>query len=153
MARLASGPGSPSNWPELTRTWSRYARRTPDRGSLGSAGTTTARTEAVALRELEVALVVRGHGHDRAGAVLHQHVIGHPDRNSLVVHRIDRERPVKMPSFSRLLALDGRAAVPAAPTRQGLGLVAVVPSSSLATSGCSGASTKNVAPKSVSGRS
>ena len=42
------------------------------------------------LREREVALVVRGHGHDRAGAVVHQHVVGDPDRDALVVHGVDR---------------------------------------------------------------
>ena len=36
--------------------------------------------------ELEIALVVRGHGHDRARAVLAQHEIGDPDR-----HRFTRE--------------------------------------------------------------
>ena len=44
--------------------------------------------EPVALGEGEVALVVRGHGHDRARPVLHQHVVGDPDRDSLVVDRI-----------------------------------------------------------------
>ena len=43
-------------------------------------------------RELEIALVMRRHGHDRAGAVTHQHVIRDPDRHALAVHRIDRER-------------------------------------------------------------
>ena len=37
------------------------------------------------LGEVEVALVVRGHGHDRAGAVLHQHVVGDEDRDLLAV--------------------------------------------------------------------
>ena len=32
-------------------------------------------------RELEIAVIVRRHGHDGAGAVLHQHVIGGPDGN------------------------------------------------------------------------
>ena len=41
--------------------------------------------------ELPVALVVRGHGHDRAGAVLHQHVVGDPDRDPLAVDRVGRE--------------------------------------------------------------
>ncbi len=42
--------------------------------------------------ELEVALVVRGHGHDRAGAVTHQHVVGDEDRDASVVRGVDRER-------------------------------------------------------------
>ena len=41
------------------------------------------------LGELEVALVVTGHGHDRAGAVAHQHVVGDPDRDRLAVDRVD----------------------------------------------------------------
>ncbi len=44
--------------------------------------------QAVALGELTVALVVRGHGHDRAGAVVHQHVVGDPDRDRLVRRRV-----------------------------------------------------------------
>ena len=42
------------------------------------------------LGELAVALVVRGHGHDRAGAVVHQHVVGDPDRQPRAVHRVRR---------------------------------------------------------------
>ena len=41
--------------------------------------------------ELEVALVVRRHRHDRAGAVAHEHVVGDEDRDARVVHRVDRE--------------------------------------------------------------
>ena len=41
-------------------------------------------------RELEVAVVVPRHGHDGAGAVLHQHVVGDPDRDLLARGRIDR---------------------------------------------------------------
>ena len=40
--------------------------------------------------EVQVALVVRGHRHDRAGAVVGQHVVGRPDRDALAVHRVDR---------------------------------------------------------------
>ncbi len=39
--------------------------------------------------KLEIALVVRRHGHDRAGAVAGQHIVGDPDRHRLVVDRID----------------------------------------------------------------
>ena len=35
-------------------------------------------------RELEVALVAKGHRHDGAGAVAHQDVVGDPDRDALV---------------------------------------------------------------------
>ena len=38
--------------------------------------------QAERLRELVVALVVRGHGHDRAVAVAHQHVVRDPDRDA-----------------------------------------------------------------------
>ncbi len=40
--------------------------------------------------EREVALVVGGHGHDRAGAVAGQHVVGDEDRDPLAVDRVDR---------------------------------------------------------------
>ena len=36
-----------------------------------------------------VALVVRRHGHDRAGAVLHEDVVGDPDRDLLVRHGVE----------------------------------------------------------------
>ena len=39
--------------------------------------------------ELEVALVVGRDGHDGPGAVANEHVIGDPDRDLLLVHRID----------------------------------------------------------------
>ena len=39
--------------------------------------------QVVFLGELEVAVVVAGHRHDGAGAVLHQHVVGDPDRDRL----------------------------------------------------------------------
>ena len=39
--------------------------------------------KAVLLRELEVPLIVAGHTHDRARAVLDQHEIRHPDRHWL----------------------------------------------------------------------
>ena len=42
------------------------------------------------LCELVVALVVGRDGHDGAGAVIHQHVVGDPHREPLAVHRIDR---------------------------------------------------------------
>ena len=39
--------------------------------------------EAILLRELEVPLVVGGHRHDGAGAVAHEHVVGHVDGDLL----------------------------------------------------------------------
>src|SRR4029453_12833327 len=52
--------------------------------------------QAEALGELPVALVLAGHGHDRARAVAEQHVVGDPDRDAALriaglVRRIARE--------------------------------------------------------------
>ena len=44
--------------------------------------------EAVHPGELEVALVAARHGHDRPGAVAHQHVVGDPDRDVLAGDRV-----------------------------------------------------------------
>ena len=41
------------------------------------------------LRELEIPLVVRGHGHDRSGAVAHHDVVGDPDGDLFLIHRVD----------------------------------------------------------------
>ncbi|OUD85750.1 hypothetical protein BC477_15185 [Clavibacter michiganensis subsp. michiganensis] len=41
-------------------------------------------------REVEVALVVRGDGHDGARAVVGEHVVGGPDGDPLAVDRVDR---------------------------------------------------------------
>ncbi len=64
--------------------------------------------EAVALGESEVAFVVRGHRHDRAGSVLHQDVIGHPDRDALVIDRVHDVAPGEHTVLLLRLALDGR---------------------------------------------
>jgi len=50
--------------------------------------------QAELLRELPVALVVRGDGHDRAGAVAHQHVVRHPDRDFPPGRGVDRAHAV-----------------------------------------------------------
>jgi hypothetical protein len=47
----------------------------------------------VGLCELEVAFVVARHGHDRAGSVAHQDVVGDPDRDALAVDRVDHRPP------------------------------------------------------------
>ena len=39
--------------------------------------------------EVQVALVMSGDRHDRAGAVIRQHVVGRPDRDRLAVDRVD----------------------------------------------------------------
>ena len=41
------------------------------------------------LGKLKIALVMRRHGHDRAGAVAGENVVGNPDRNFLAVDGID----------------------------------------------------------------
>jgi hypothetical protein len=58
-------------------------------------------------RELEVALVVRGHRHDRAGAVLHQHVVGDEHRDLLAVDGVGDGAPERHAG----LGLAGGAAV------------------------------------------
>ena len=63
------------------------------------------------LGEREVALVVRGHGHDRAGAVAGQHVVGDEDRDPLAVDRVDGIGAQRHPG---LLAV-GRQAVDLGP--------------------------------------
>jgi hypothetical protein len=49
-----------------------------------------ANREVERLREVEVALVVRGHGHDRARPVVGEHVVGDVDGQPLAVHGVDR---------------------------------------------------------------
>ena len=46
--------------------------------------------DAEGLRELEVAVVVGGHGHDGAGAVADEDVVGDPDRDGLAGDGVDR---------------------------------------------------------------
>ncbi len=46
--------------------------------------------QAVLRRELEVALILTRRGHNRAGAVAHQDVVGDPDGNVLAVEQIAR---------------------------------------------------------------
>ena len=65
--------------------------------------------DPVALGERVVALVVRGHRHDRAGAVLHQDVVGDPDRDRLAVDRVDGVAAGEDAVLLLRLALDRRA--------------------------------------------
>ena len=46
--------------------------------------------QPVGAGEVQVPLVVRGHRHDRPGAVVGQHVVGGPHRDQLAVDRVDR---------------------------------------------------------------
>src|SRR6185295_19521295 len=48
--------------------------------------------QLVLLRELEVALVVSGNGHDRAGPIGRQDVVGDEDRDALTREHVSRER-------------------------------------------------------------
>ena len=47
--------------------------------------------ELVLFGELIVALVMRWDAHDRAGAIVHQNVVGNPDRHLLTAERINGE--------------------------------------------------------------
>ena len=51
--------------------------------------------------EFKIALVVRGHGHNRAGAVFHQHEIPYPDRQLFACERIDRVLSGEKSNFLR----------------------------------------------------
>src|SRR5471032_737877 len=54
--------------------------------------------------EIEVALVVRGYGHDRTCAVIGEHVVGSPDGNAFAVDGVDRvaaEEDTGLLAFSR----------------------------------------------------
>ena len=65
-----------------------YAR--PARVGSSPRAATTRRIGRPNFRELEVALVVGGDGHDRAGPVAGQDVVGDEDRDPLAVDRVDR---------------------------------------------------------------
>ena len=95
IASLAATAFMPLNRPELTSTsLSLWATNGCPSSGAPSAGSTTGRIgSSNAVREVEVALVVRGHGHDRAGAVLHQHVVGDEHRDPLAVDRVDDAAP------------------------------------------------------------
>src|SRR5437867_996308 len=75
--------------------------------------------QAVLARELEVALVVSGHGHDRPRAVAHEDEVSHPDRNALAAEGV---RGVAAGEDTLLLDLPGlaRAAVLAPEPLDGL---------------------------------
>jgi hypothetical protein len=100
--------------------------------------------------ELEVPLITGRHGHDRPGAVAHEHVVGDPHRDLRPVSGFVAYDPEKTPVFSRSSpAADVGLRLCGAPVAcDRVGLRGTV---SRSTSGCSGASTMNVAPNSVSG--
>ena len=45
--------------------------------------------ELVLLGKIVIAIVVRGHAHDGARAVVHQDIVGNPDGDALAIERID----------------------------------------------------------------
>jgi hypothetical protein len=84
IARLPSSAGRPENCPESTSV-PFYERPlfVDDRDD----------REVELLGEGLIALVMCRHRHDRPGAVIHQDVVGDPDRDPCVVDRIAREEP------------------------------------------------------------
>ena len=134
IARLASSAGRPSNRPELT--------------SFPSSSITISVGSDERLGELAVALVVRGDGHDRACSVVRQDVVGDPDRQPFAVDRVDHVLAGEDAGLGRR---PPRAPRPAA-RRRGARTRFTSSLACSATNGCSGATTKNVAPKSVSAR-
>ena len=57
-------------------------------------------------RECEVSFVMGRNGHDGAGAVTHEHVIGNPDGQCFAAYRINGVGAGKDPGFLRFFALD-----------------------------------------------
>ena len=57
--------------------------------------------KAVDRREIEVALVLPGYGHDRAGAVGRDDVLGDVDRDALAVEGVDRKAPRRRAALLR----------------------------------------------------
>ena len=152
-----SSAGMPLNAPLLTRpspaAWAMYAPSIGASAILAGRGDDPPDRQPERPGEREVALVVGGDGHDRAGAVAGQHVVGDEDRDPLAVDRVDG---VGADGDAGLLAI-GRQAIDLGPPA-GLRRRRPRPprgapgGSASATSGCSGARTMNVAPNSVSGR-
>ena len=109
IACFASGEVMPSNSPELTSVSS---SEWETNGSSGSRAPSPCGRDDLAdrqvecLREVEVALVVRGHGHDRAGAVVHEDVVGDEHGDLLAVHRVGDGAPER---HAGLLAVLGGA--------------------------------------------
>ena len=102
MLRRASALARPEYSPEFSTNAVVGERRLRiRRRAAPSTGRITGRIgNPVRLAEFEIALVVRGHRHDRARAVVHQHEVADPDRNFLAAVRIHRVVPGEAPSFS-----------------------------------------------------
>ena len=159
MARLASGTGRPSNWPELTRrpcSLSVYAGLAAAASALAPLAARPPPGRSASsnfLANSKSRSSWPGHRHDGAGAVLHQHVVGDPDRDRLPggrVHRVAAGEDAGLLPLADLAGDQVLAPPPAGGTPRPPPAAPAVVSAS--TSGCSGASTMNVAPKTVSGR-
>ena len=83
MAVTASSLFIPVNSPLFTRV---------PRSQALSDSMTLGNGQAVLLRELVVPFVMGGHAHDRARAVVHEHVVGGEDRHLLPGEGMDAQR-------------------------------------------------------------
>ena len=105
--------------------------------------------QPVLFREVEIALVVRGHAHHRARAVFGQHVVRHPNRHALARERIDRVGAGEEPFFLHQAAC-ARVPTSSAGSRRNASIAAACLFETIflmcATSGCSGAIARNVTP-------
>ena len=90
MASNAPAKSSPSNSPELISCAVLAVGVLPrGRGFIARAGAHDRFDRQVVLGgELEITLVVCRHGHDRAVAVMHQHIVGDPHRQFLAGQRV-----------------------------------------------------------------
>ena len=97
MATSASAEASPVNAPDPIMRPARRRRRPSSRDRAAGALPRAVRLDddhdrqAELPRELEVALVVGGHRHDGAGAVLAEDEVGDPDRHRLAGERVQGE--------------------------------------------------------------
>jgi hypothetical protein len=90
----------PSRKPEFTRMPSPASASPEGLAGIGGVRRDHAQDrQAVLGGEIEVALVVPRHGHDRAGAIIHQHEIGDVDRQVRAGERVRAVMPVSKPSF------------------------------------------------------
>ena len=134
---------SPSNCPELISTpcvgigAPAMAASHASRACRPDLGITSLIGNPYLLRELEVALVVGRHGHHRAVAVAHQHVIARPRSAGAAGQRVLACRPVGMPRFSAVSSVASHAA--AAPALVDEGRAARVSARAASASGCSAA--------------
>ena len=172
MARMASGTVRPSNWPELTSTpllvvevRQAAGRRSPESPSPWADGLPPLRaprragatTRTIGSPNFRANSKSRSscarHGHDGAGAVLHQHVVGDPDRDPLAGRRVDGVAAGEDAGLLPVAHLAGDQVLRRRGLAVGLHRLRAAPvETRRSTSGCSGASTMKVAPKMVSGR-